>query len=155
MSEKKTTRFGIKKEIVVTYALMSLIGLGGIAITTGIFLGIIASMNTGLEEQVRQSLEIQLTVIFVTMWEIVIISLFAGIKIANSVIRPIYKITQMAVQLATHDIKTVALQKIDTDFDRELETQDHEIVNLTLAFKNLVKAVKKEVIEETEKKEKT
>lgn len=151
MAQKQSRQWGIRNDILFSYVLVSLIALGGIAATTGIFMGIISSSGGAAAQDI---LQVQLAVIFITLWEIIVIALLVGIKIANSVVNPIYKLTQMAGKLATHDIKTVVLKDINTDFDREVRTHDQEIVNLTLAFKKLVTAVQKQAVEEAEKKEK-
>ncbi len=155
MALKQSRPWGIRNDILFSYVLVSLIALGGIGATTAIFIGIISSSaGPGLGAQAQANLQVQLAVIFITLWEIIVIALLVGIKIANSVVNPIFKLTQMAGKLATHDIKTVALKDIDTDFDREVRTQDQEIVNLTMAFKKLLTTVQKQAVEEAEKKEK-
>nr|MDO8083308.1 cache domain-containing protein [Candidatus Sigynarchaeum springense] len=98
-----------------------------------------------LEQQVTLNLGIQLVVMLGIVAVILIFSLWIGISIANSVVQPIQKLTDMALKLSTEDIKqTAASRDIGTKLDRELEEKDDEIGSLTRAFKGLVKAVQEE-----------
>ena len=72
------------------------------------------------------------------------IALYIGLSIANSVVRPIQKLTNFALKLSTDEITSDVLQEIDTDFDREMAEQDDEIGGLTRAFKSLVKMVQED-----------
>ena len=148
MSEQSKKKFGLRQEILVSFVVLTLIGLGSIAIMAAIFNGIIGSSITGATPQqqleINENLEVQLLIIFVSLWEIIVISLFAGLKLTDSVIKPIHRLTNIAVKLCTSDLKTVSFEEIDTDFDQEMEVPNTEIGSLTVAFKKLVKRVKED-----------
>jgi len=149
MSQQSKRKFGLRQEILVSFIVLSLISLGSLAILAAIFNSIIGSSIVGasVEDQARiaTNLEVQLAIIFVSLWEIIVISLFAGLKLADSVIKPIHRLTNIAVKLCTLDLKTVSFEEIDTDFDQEIEVQNTEIGSLTNAFKKLVKRVKEDM----------
>jgi len=145
----KLKKFGLRQEILVSFVILSLISLGSLALMAAIFNGVIGSSITGAsaedQAKIAANLEVQLAIIFVSLWEIIVISLFAGLKLADSVIKPIHRLTNIAVKLCTLDLKTVSFEEIDTDFDQEIEEQNTEIGSLTNAFKKLVKRVKEDM----------
>jgi len=149
MSQQLKRKFGLRQEILVSFVILSLIALGSLAMMAAIFNGVIGSSITGAsaedQAKIAANLEVQLAIIFVSLWEIIVISLFAGLKLADSVIKPIHRLTNIAVKLCTLDLKTVSFEEIDTDFDQEIEGQNTEIGNLTNAFKKLVKRVKEDM----------
>jgi len=149
MSLQSKKKFGLRQEILVSFVILSLIALGSLAILAAVFNGIIGNSIIGAtpEDQARiaENLEVQLAIIFVSLWEIIVVSLFAGLKLADSVIKPIHRLTNIAAKLCTLDLKTVSFEEIDTDFDQEIEGQNTEIGSLTNAFKKLVKRVKEDM----------
>ena len=149
MSTQKQRKFGIRQQILVSFVILSLIALGSIAITAGLFNNLIGTTIVAPtpqdQEKIVENLNTQLAIIFVSLWEIIVISLFIGLKLADSVIKPIHRLTNIALKLCTHDLKTVSFEEIDTDFDEEVEVQNTEIGNLTEAFKKLVKKVKEDI----------
>ncbi len=149
MSTKKQRKFGIRQQILISFVILCLIALGSIAITAGLFNNLIGTTIVAPtpqdQEKIVENLNTQLAIIFVSLWEIIVISLFIGLKLADSVVKPIHKLTNIALKLCTHDLKTVSFEEIDTDFDKEVEVQNTEIGNLTEAFKKLVKKVKEDI----------
>ena len=149
MSQQLRRKFGLRQEILVSFVILNLIALGSLAIMAAIFNGVIGSniIGASAEDQAKiaANLEVQLAIIFVSLWEIIVVSLFAGLKLADSVIKPIHRLTNIAVKLCTLDLKTVSFEEIDTDFDQEIENQNTEIGSLTNAFKKLVKRVKEDM----------
>ena len=149
MSTQKQRKFGIRQQILISFVILSLIALGSIAITAGLFNNLIGTTivtpTPQDQERIVENLNTQLAIIFVSLWEIIVISLFIGLKLADSVVKPIHRLTNIALKLCTHDLKTVSFEEIDTDFDEEVEVQNIEISNLTEAFKKLVKKVKEDI----------
>ncbi|MFX1323809.1 MAG: hypothetical protein ACFE8N_02560 [Promethearchaeota archaeon] len=146
MSQQKKGRFGIRQQILLSFIVFCAIALGTVAITAAVFNSVIgASLPPSDQAQNAANLEVQMIIIFITLWEIIVISLFVGLKLADSVVKPIQKLTNIVVKLCTHDLKTVSFQEIDTDFEKEMEVQDEELGNLTDAFKKLVKTFKEDI----------
>ena len=145
MSQQVKRKIGIRQEILISFVILNLIGLGAIAITAIVFNNVIGNSITGATAVVLENTETQFALILITVWEIIVISLFVGLKLADSVVKPIQKLTNMALKLCTHDLKTVSFQDIATDFDKETENQETELGNLTQAFKKLVNRVKEDV----------
>ncbi len=145
MAQQTKRKIGIRKEILISFIILNIVALGTIAITAIIFNSVIGNSITGATEQVNENIEVQFAIILVTLWEIIVISLFVGLKLADSVVKPIQKLTNIALKLCTHDLKTVSFQEIATDFDKEIETQETELGNLTEAFKKLVNRVKEDI----------
>jgi len=148
MSKQKQRKFGIRQQILISFVILCIIALGSIAITAAIFNNMIgANIVGGAEEQAKiaENLQTQMAIIFVSLWEIIVISLFIGLKLSDSVVKPIHRLTNIALKLCTHNLKTVSFDEIDTDFDQEIEVQSTEIGNLTEAFKKLVKKVKEDI----------
>ena len=149
MSTQKQRKFGIRQQILISFVILSLIALGSIAITAGLFNNLIGTTivtpTPQDQERIVENLNTQLAIIFVSLWEIIVISLFIGLKLADSVVKPIHRLTNIALKLCTHDLKTVSFEEIDTDFDEEVDVQNTEIGNLTEAFKKLVKKVKEDI----------
>ena len=147
--QKGKRKFGLRQEILISFVVLCVIALGSVAITAAIFNNIIGASISGAtpaeEALISETVEIQIAIIFVSLWEIIVISLFVGLKLADSVVKPIHKLTNIALKLCTHDLKTVSFEEIDTDFDEGLEVKDAELNNLTQAFKKLVKKVKEDI----------
>ena len=145
MTQQAKRKIGIRQEILISFVILNVIALGALAITAIIFNNIIGNSITGATAEVLENSEVQGAIIIVTMWEIIVISLFVVLKLADSVVKPIQKLTNIALKLCTHDLKTVSFQEIATDFDKEIETQETELGNLTEAFKKLVNRVKEDI----------
>jgi len=149
MSTQKQRKFGIRQQILISFVILCLIALGSIAVTAAFFNNLIGTTIVAPTPQdqakIAENLNTQLAIIFVSLWEIIVISLFIGLKLADSVVKPIHRLTNIALKLCTHNLKTVSFEEIDTDFDEEVEVQNTEIGNLTEAFKKLVKKVKEDI----------
>ena len=149
MALQTKRKIGIRKEILLSFIILNLIALGAIAIVALLFNNLIGNSITGATEEVLENINdntlTQFAIIVVTLWEIIVISLFVGLKLADSVVKPIQKLTNIALKLCTHDLKTVSFQEIAKDFDKEIETQETELGNLTEAFKKLVNRVKEDI----------
>ncbi|MHA1986251.1 MAG: hypothetical protein ACW98D_06405 [Promethearchaeota archaeon] len=149
MAQAENKKSGIRKQILISFVILNVIALGVIAVTAIIFNSLIGNSITGAPDEVldlvRDNIQTQFAIIIITLWEIIVISLFVGLKLADSVVKPIQKLTNIALKLCTHDLKTVSFQEIATDFDKEIETQETELGNLTEAFKKLVNRVKDDV----------
>jgi nitrogen fixation/metabolism regulation signal transduction histidine kinase len=149
MSTQKQRKFGIRQQILLSFVILCLISLGTIAITAAILNSMLGTSIVGAtpadQVKIRENLEIQMAIIFVSLWEIIVISLFVGLKLADSIIRPIHKLTTIALKLCTHNLKTISFEEIDTEFHEEMEVDNTEIGNLTEAFKKLVKKVKEDI----------
>ncbi len=103
-----------------------------------------------LQDKIMLNLGIQLGVIFGILGAVLFAAISVGIKTSDSIVRPITKLTDLALQLSTEDVKKTAIEKLDANFDRDLGTKDDEIGSLARSFKNLVKMVQEEG--KTEKK---
>lgn len=153
MFQQNKRKFGIRQEILLSFVIVCVIALGSIAITAAIFNEVIGNSIVGAtpedQAKIAETLEIELAIILISLWQIIVISLFVGLKLSDSIVNPIHKLTNIALKLCTHDLKTVSFKEIDTDFDKELEDKDPEFGNLTQAFKKLVKKVKEDVEEKS------
>ena len=145
MTQQAKRKIGIRQEILISFVILNVIALGIIAILALIFNNVIGASITGATAEVLENTEVQFVIIMITLWEIIVISLFVGLKLADSVVKPIQRLTNIALKLCTHDLKTVSFQDIAKDFDREIETQETELGNLTEAFKKLVNRVKEDI----------
>ncbi|MFX1390943.1 MAG: cache domain-containing protein [Promethearchaeota archaeon] len=98
-----------------------------------------------LQDNINRNLTIQLSIIFTVLGIIIAVVLIMGLKISDSIIKPIKKLTNLALQLATEDIRKTVLDK--SEAFEELETiieKDDEIGGLSRSFKNLILMVREE-----------
>jgi len=107
-----------------------------------------------LQESINLNLTIQLTIMLVIVGIIIILALAIGIKIADSIVKPMRKLTNLALQLATEDIKKTTLERLDAFEELDgLVEQGDEIGGLSRSFKNLIRMVRDEAISEEKHKE--
>ncbi|MFX0003215.1 MAG: cache domain-containing protein [Candidatus Hodarchaeota archaeon] len=98
-----------------------------------------------LQDNINRNLTIQLSIIFAILAIIVTLVLIMGLKISDSIIKPIKKLTNLALQLATEDIKKTVLDKSEAFEDLEtIIEKDDEIGGLSRSFKNLILMVREE-----------
>ncbi|NHJ86489.1 MAG: HAMP domain-containing protein [Asgard group archaeon] len=116
---------------------------------------VLAPVNE-LQEEINLNLIIQWLVIILISIAIIALSVIIGRKIADTIIKPIKKLTNLALELSTEDIKKTSLEK-SAVFDEldELTANDDEIGGLSRSFKNLILMVRDEAISESEKKKDT
>jgi HAMP domain-containing protein len=95
-----------------------------------------------LEKEIGEQRAIQIGALIGIALAVICLVLFFGLKMANSVVKPIQKLTNIAVQLATDDVKKAVIS-IDANFGDEMK-QDDEIGDLARAFKNLLAHVKED-----------
>ncbi len=126
------------------------------------FLGIIAPSEEvlapvkALQDNLNRNLTIQLSIIFIILAIIVVVVLMVGLKISDSIVKPLRKLTKLALQLATEDMKKTALEK--SEFFEELDDiieKDDEIGGLSRSFKNLVLMVREETKSEEKENNKS
>lgn len=103
-----------------------------------------------LQDKIMLNLGIQLGIIFGILGVVLFAAISVGIKTSDSIVRPITKLTNLALQLSTEDVKKTATETFNADFDRDLGAKEDEIGSLARSFKNLVKMVQEEG--KTEKK---
>ncbi len=103
-----------------------------------------------LQDKIMLNLGIQLGIIFGILGVVLFAAISVGIKTSDSIVRPITKLTNLALQLSTEDVKKTAVEAFDANFDRDLGAKEDEIGSLARSFKNLVKMVQEEG--KTEKK---
>jgi len=109
-----------------------------------------------LQNSINANLTIQLLIIFTILAVITIIVLIMGLKISDSIITPIKKLSNLALQIATEDIKKASLDKLEAYEDLEqISEKDDEIGGLSRSFKNLVLMVREEAKLEGKVKEKS
>jgi hypothetical protein len=95
-----------------------------------------------LQAELAQQRALQIGILIGIAVAVICAVLLVGLKMANSVVKPIQKLTNIAVQMATDDVKT-AVVKIDANFGEEM-AQDDELGDLARAFKNLLEHVKED-----------
>jgi methyl-accepting chemotaxis protein len=98
-----------------------------------------------LENSLNQRMRVQITTLIIIIAVVIVGVLIIGLRVANSVVKPIQKLTNLAMQLSTENIQKAAL-KIDSNFDADMQ-QDDEIGDLTRAFKKLVLSVQEDAKE--------
>jgi len=103
-----------------------------------------------LQAKILFNLGIQLLIIFGVLGAVLAAAIFVGVRTSDSIVRPITKLTNLALQLSTEDVKKTAVETLDANFDRDLGAKEDEIGSLARSFKNLVKMVQEEG--KTEKK---
>ncbi|OLS13101.1 MAG: phosphatase [Promethearchaeota archaeon CR_4] len=97
-----------------------------------------------LEGKILLNLGIQLGIIFGILGIVLVAAISVGVKTSDSIVRPITKLTNLALQLSTEDVKKTAVETLDANFDRDLGAKEDEIGSLARSFKNLVKMVQEE-----------
>lgn len=98
-----------------------------------------------LQAKINLQTGIQIGIMILVLIGIVVLVLFVGLRVADSVVRPIQKLTEIAIKLSTEDVKRTSIEiDIDTDFNIKEAQETDEIGDLMNAFKNLVKKVKEE-----------
>ncbi len=113
-------------------------------------LGIIVSQAEALapvqalQDKIMLNLGIQLGIIFGILGVVLLAAISVGIKTSDSIVKPISRLTDLALHLSTEDVKKTATEAFDADFDRDLGAKDDEIGSLARSFKNLVKMVQEE-----------
>jgi len=109
-----------------------------------------------LQGSINKNLTIQLSIIFIILAIMVVVALVIGLKMSDSIVKPLRKLTNLALQLATEDIKKTALDKSEAfeELDDIIE-KDDEIGGLSRSFKNLVLMVGEEAKPEEKEKSKS
>ncbi len=79
-----------------------------------------------------------LTLILITA----ILSLIIGILISNQIIKPISRLTSIASKMSTDNIKRDLQGNIDLSIDKDLETKQDEVGDLTRAFNNMIQTIR-------------
>jgi Cache domain len=100
-----------------------------------------------IESEISKQMAVQIGIISAVVVIVTIVVLIIGIKVADSVVKPIQNLTKVALKLSTDNVKKSA-SEIDTDFDKELMEQDDEIGELTRAFQNLIFKVREDAQKE-------
>ncbi len=105
-----------------------------------------------LQAQITANYIIQLVVIILIIIAIIVLSIIIGRKIADTIVRPIRRLTDLALELSTEDIHKTTLEKSGAleELD-DLIGKDDEIGGLSRSFKNLIMMVRDETISEGKK----
>jgi hypothetical protein len=123
---------------------------------TNYSLGIIAPKEEALQSvqmlqnQLNNQLTTQLITIFIILAIVAGVVIVVGLKVADSVVRPIKKLTDLAIQLSTDNVKKAVITQLDTNFDKDLGQEEDEIGDLSRAFKILLVKVKEDAEHENQ-----
>ena len=127
----------------LSYAPVTISGYSlGILVPQEEVVGVVRVLEDAIDLQIRR----QTTVTLFIILGVITIVLVVGLKIADNVVKPIKRLTDLAIRLSTEDVRKTALT-IDSNFDEGLN-QDDEIGDLTRAFKNLLLSVQEDANEE-------
>ncbi len=98
-----------------------------------------------LKAKIASNFAIQITLLLVLLGIIVGLALFVGLKVSDSLVKPIKRLTNLALQLSTEDVKKTILEKSDKLEElNDLIKQDDEIAGLARSFKNLALTIKED-----------
>ena len=89
-----------------------------------------------------------LTIIVLTA----VLSILVGLLISNQIIKPVSRLTSIASKLSTDNLRRDILGDLDLSIDKELESQEDEVGDLTRAFTHMIQSIKKENSSEDDNK---
>jgi hypothetical protein len=106
-----------------------------------------------LQNQIMLNLTIQIILMFFIIGAIILLSVFIGVKVSDTIVKPIKRLTDLALDLSTEDIRKTSVEKSEMiEKLDELIEQDDEIGGLSRSFKNLFMMVRDQAISEDKQK---